>query len=472
VYKSKNWEKSGYKHIKDGDLRARIKGFDKFFYTKDVRRGYKGYVRTYGINVEKTVRDYVAWLIKQNGKNLPDLPDGRRIDIAAGLNVKKLVASTKPSAPKGAPSAPKAPATPEVSRFSAEQEKYIKIYRASHEKELRKLKGITFKRIKDSNNPDSIVYQIYKDGKALDRTYYRPKTQQYGLKTTSWKTGGDFNICAYGNIALLEKGHNLETLKQKELPKIKKMSYKDGVLHILGENLPKQPIIVKLPNKIRSGNLVKGGIDYESAKINNLAYGAENINSLLIQNVLRKVKDGAFKGQLAQSLRNRAKGIPVLKEILATGPRPTLNVVGRASFDGRYAGNVSIAKARAKNAIKKIEAKLGGKEKAATIVNLKPAYEVVGPKGVPIEASQLTQAYIDMKKMWNKLKGKNVASGAEMRKVVSNYIKEKDQGLTAEQKRFLKEKLDRVRNVQVEVVPLKKPSKFTIKFESPNKNTS
>lgn len=467
VYKNENWEKSGYKHIKDEDLRDRIRNFDKNFYTKDTQAGFKGYTRAHGINVEKTVKDYVAWLIEQNGKNLPDLPDGRRIDIAAGIDVKQIVAKTKPA---GAPSKklPTAPSQklPEVKSLTEKEKKYVQLYRAAHEKELRKLKGISFKPIKDPKFPDSIVYQIYKDGKALDRTYYRPGKQQYGLAGTNWKTGGDFNICAYGNITLLEKEYKLEALKSKELPKITEMSYKNGVLNIVGENLQKKPIKVKLPKTIKSGRLIKGGIAYESAKISNLVYGAENINNLLIKSALSAVEDSSLKEELAKSLRDRAKGIPVVKEILATGPKPTLQVVGQASFDGRYSGNVEIAKKRARNAKRKIEAKLGGAKKAEQVIHLVPVPEVIGPKGEPIKKSQLTQAYIDMKKMWNKLEGSKAKTGAEMRKIVSNYVNGKTKGLTAEQKQFLKEKLDKVRNVQVRLDAPKKPKEFTIRFKS------
>jgi len=310
---------------------------------------------------------------------------------------------------------------------------------------------------------------VTKKGKAAGKIVIENDT----IKYVSTKPPKTLDLSPHGftkPAAILKSIKEGKEPLDPKAPKIQSMSYANGVLTIVGEKLPKQPIKnVELPKVIRSGNLVKGGVAYESTAINNLAYGAANINRLLVESVLKKVPDGPFKKELAKSLTDRAKGIPVLKAILATGPKPTLRVIGRASFDGRFAGNRKIARERAENAVRKIEAKLGGKNQQ--LVKLVPVPEVVSHKGdVLTQAGQLTKAYMDMKKDWNKLAGskdKKLTSSAQMKKIVSNYINGNVKGLTADQKQFLKDSLDKKRNVQVEVVAPRKAKKFTMKFEKP-----
>jgi hypothetical protein len=465
VYKNENWEKSGYKNIKDPDLKARIRDlaagiYSKPAYKKLYRGGkltkvrIKGVVEMNPIDTEKTVKDYVAWLIEQKESNLPQLPDSRGIrKILAGINVTQLVASAKLKDPKGAPSKK----LPEVPMAPKKKEKYVKTYRARHQAEIKKLKGITSTPIKDPNYPDSIVYQIYKDGKPLDKTYYRIKgqTMSYGLSRTGWvqMTGPD--MCAENVVsAMLKNKYNLE-VDPKQNPKIASMSYENGTLSIVGENLRKKPLTVKIPNTIKAN--IARGVKFEASDVGKIVYRRERINEQLTEALLEKVPKSPLRDALVKALKDPTKGAPILQKILRTGPKPKLKVYGRASWEGHYNGNLEVARKRARNAMDKIKKQIGN---AATLV---PVGIVVGPDGK--ETKNPTRSYIMAAKMWSKKFKKKIKS-PEMKKIIKKYINGDVKGLSEPQVAFLEEKLDKQRGIDVEVVAQNKPREFTIRFES------
>ena len=441
VFSKLGWETKFIKDIKDSKLKQLVKNFNS-------RRP----------GLRETHNDVVTALLEYIEKkavpgNLPDFP-GRTDAIAAS----GIQAGIETGAATKKPKSPEKPVTKEA------REKYVKQYRKIHEAALNNMTGIKYQRVKEKGSyANDIVYEIWNPKlpptKNGTRSYYRPEKQQYGLSANAtYLDGTSPEDCSKKNIALLKKHPKLkDVIKEKLAPKIASIKVEKGNLHIEGANLPEDPITVNVPDTIRSAYLTKG-IKYESSDVGKIIYKPEHINALIVERIFEKV-DPKLKPQLRAYLKQR-KNAKVLQELLKTGPKPTLRVIGRASMDGRFGGNKEVARRRANDAKRKIAKQVGGAVKLVAVP------EVVGHDGESI--NNLTTAYIRMTKAWNKLKGsaKKKIKSPQMRKIVSNYVNGKVDGLTKDQKDFLKKGLDDQRGVQVEVVAPRKPRKFIINFKN------
>lgn len=99
VYK-KGWEKRAIDKISDNDLKKRVQNFDQNPDGSSFGRKVHAAIK------QRTIKEYVAYLIKQKVSNLPALPDGAKIGSIQGFDAKKIVASKTPAV---------APSTPDTS---------------------------------------------------------------------------------------------------------------------------------------------------------------------------------------------------------------------------------------------------------------------------------------------------------------------------------------------------------------------
>ncbi len=246
---------------------------------------------------------------------------------------------------------------------------------------------------------------------------------------------------------------------QSAKPIVNKIEFKkEGQIDVVGKNLPNKKIQLHVSTlKVDLINNMKANSD----KVNKITFSRDNMNQKIAESILSAIEDKALRTAVAKKLKDKSSE---LINVLKLSSIPKIEIVGRASMDGRFAYNQELADRRAEKAKEAIGNKFDG------IIDFVAVGEVVDVFGKKI--TNMIKAWKEFAKDYGFIFEETV-SVAQMKAIVKKYTASPGLIQDASKRAYLRKKLDHVRGVQLNVIkPKGSPKEITLNMKNQTTRTT